>query len=152
MGQCIIKLAQTYETFPVGKWNINSNCGDSMSRDYISPPWPGTEGPFTTDPSIFAVVPTSYHAGSLQFILLYTSRDVNMQDRGPQLSGVCGALLAMSIAAVGVRCYVRAFLTKSFGYDDWLIVATLVWPQCTRIALKSLTELRSGTSSSAWSS
>jgi hypothetical protein len=111
------------------------------------------EGPFTTtDPSFFAVVPDSYQRGQSPVILLYTSRDANMQDRGPQLAGICGAFLAISVAAVSVRCYVRAFLTKSFGYDDWLIVATLVWSQCTRIALKSLTGLRSGTSSSAWSS
>jgi hypothetical protein len=50
-----------------------------------------------------------------------------MQDRGPQLVGVLVSFLAASIAAVCVRCYVRTFLTKSFGYDDWLIVATLVW-------------------------
>jgi hypothetical protein len=49
-----------------------------------------------------------------------------MQDRGPQLAGTCGALLALSIAAVSVRCYVRISITKSFGYDDWLILATLV--------------------------
>jgi hypothetical protein len=85
------------------------------------------EGPFTIDPSIFAVVPDSYHRGQSPVILLCTSRNVNMQDRGPQLAGICGAFLAVSIAAVSVRCYVRAFLTKSFGYDDWLMVATLVW-------------------------
>jgi hypothetical protein len=110
------------------------------------------EGPFTTDPSMFCSGARFLPRGQSPVILLYTSKDVNMQDRGPQLAGICGAFLAVSIAAVSVRCYVRAFLTKSFGYDDWLIVATLVWSQCTRIALKSLTGLRSGTSSSAWSS
>ena len=49
-----------------------------------------------------------------------------MQDRGPQLAGTCGALLALAIVAVSVRCYVRLTITKSFGYDDWLMVATLV--------------------------
>jgi hypothetical protein len=51
-----------------------------------------------------------------------------MQNRGPQLTGTCGALLALGIVAVSVRCYVRLTMTKSFGYDDWLIVATLVRP------------------------
>jgi len=111
-----------------------------VSRDYLSPSvaqaWKARL-PLPIHPFLqWCPIPTN--AGSLH-ILLYTSRDVNMQDRGPQLAGICGALLAMSIAAVSVRCYVRAFLTKSFGYDDWLIVATLVWSQCTRIALKSLT-------------
>ena len=51
-----------------------------------------------------------------------------MQDRGPQLVGTCGALLALGIVAVGVRCYVRLAITKSFGYDDSLMLATLVRP------------------------
>ena len=108
--------------------------------------------PFATDPSIFCSSALFLPRRQSPIILLYTSRDVNMQDRGPQLAGISGAFLAASVAAVSVRCYVRTFLTKSFGYDDWLIVATLVWSQCTRIALKSLTDLRSGTSSTAWSS
>lgn len=53
-----------------------------------------------------------------------------MQDRGPELAGTCASLLALAIVAVSVRCYVRLTLTKSFGYDDWLILATLVRPLC----------------------
>jgi hypothetical protein len=51
-----------------------------------------------------------------------------MQDRGPQLTGTCGSLLALATVAVSVRCYVRLAITKSFGYDDCLLVATLVRP------------------------
>lgn len=49
-----------------------------------------------------------------------------MQNRGPQLAGTCASLLALSIVAVSVRCYVRLILTKSFKYDDCLLLATLV--------------------------
>jgi hypothetical protein len=60
-----------------------------------------------------------------------------MQDRGPQLAGTCGSLLALGIVAVSVRCYVRLHITKSFGYDDWLMVATLVRPLCWTTAAKT---------------
>jgi hypothetical protein len=65
-GLCLVKLAQTHETFPVGKWNISSNCGDSVSRDLLIPPCLAMEGPFTTDPSIFSVMLYSYYADSLE--------------------------------------------------------------------------------------
>jgi hypothetical protein len=51
---------------------------------------------------------------------------VNMSDRGARIAGVTTALYALSFVAVSVRCYVRGYLIRSFGYDDWLIVATLV--------------------------
>ena len=50
----------------------------------------------------------------------------NMDNQGPKLAGVTVAFLAFSIATVLLRCYVRAFLSRSFGYDDWLILATLL--------------------------
>jgi hypothetical protein len=49
-----------------------------------------------------------------------------MQDRGPELAALISVLLAFEIITVCIRCYVRVFLIKSFGYDDWLMVATLV--------------------------
>src|ERR1700721_513669 len=73
-----------------------------------------------------------------------------MQDRGPQLAGTCASLLSLAIVAVSVRCYVRLALTKSFGYDDWLIVATLVRPSMLDYCgKKSLTNPRSSTPSFA---
>jgi hypothetical protein len=49
-----------------------------------------------------------------------------MSDRGTRIAAVTIALYTLSLVAVSVRCYVRVRLTRSFGYDDWLIVTTLV--------------------------
>lgn len=39
----------------------------------------------------------------------------------------CG-FLAVAWASVSLRVYVRHFMIKSFGRDDWLILMTLVRP------------------------
>ena len=48
-------------------------------------------------------------------------------DRGPQISGVAGAFLALTTIAIVLRCYVRTFIVKSFGLDDWS--AIFAWVQ-----------------------
>jgi len=42
------------------------------------------------------------------------------------LVGVTAALLATSTIAVGLRSYVRGFITKTFGWDDILMVGAWV--------------------------
>jgi len=42
------------------------------------------------------------------------------------LQNVAAAMLALSWVAVILRIYVRAWVIKAFGSDDWLAVATLV--------------------------
>jgi hypothetical protein len=63
---------------------------------------------------------------TIQPVIHRELKAVNMSDRGARIAGVTTALYALSVVAVGVRCYVRVYLIRSFGYDDWLIVATLV--------------------------
>jgi hypothetical protein len=47
-------------------------------------------------------------------------------DNGPAVNGVTWSFLTLAVVSVILRCYVRIFMIKSFGYDDILIVVTLV--------------------------
>lgn len=50
-------------------------------------------------------------------------------DNGSRLNvftGVAITFLVLSYIVVALRVYVRAFLIKSFKYDDWTILASLV--------------------------
>jgi hypothetical protein len=49
-----------------------------------------------------------------------------IDNRGPQVEAVAILFLTLSWIAVGLRCYVRLFLTKLFRVDDWLAVISLV--------------------------
>ena len=49
-----------------------------------------------------------------------------IENRGPQVEAVVFLFLVLAWIAVGVRCYVRIFMTKLFRIDDWLAVASLV--------------------------
>jgi hypothetical protein len=48
------------------------------------------------------------------------------EDRGPQVAAVAISFLVLSWVAVSLRVFVRSFMVKNFGMDDWLAVATLV--------------------------
>ncbi|KAE9374487.1 hypothetical protein N431DRAFT_372091 [Stipitochalara longipes BDJ] len=48
------------------------------------------------------------------------------EDRGPQVAGVAILFLTLSWIFVSLRCYVRGFMIKSFGADDWSAVASLI--------------------------
>jgi hypothetical protein len=48
------------------------------------------------------------------------------ENRGPEVQGVAILFLVLSWVFVGLRCYVRGFLLRSFGIDDTLCVAALV--------------------------
>ena len=46
-------------------------------------------------------------------------------DLGPVVQSVTIAVLVIAWIAVGLRYYVRIFMVKSFGIDDWFITLTL---------------------------
>ncbi|XMA16452.1 hypothetical protein WAI453_009243 [Rhynchosporium graminicola] len=39
-------------------------------------------------------------------------------NRGPEVAGVAGLFLALTTITIALRCYCRAFVVKSFGWDD----------------------------------
>jgi len=49
-----------------------------------------------------------------------------IDNRGPLIAAVGILFLVLTWVAVSLRCYVRIFMIKSFGLDDWLSVAALV--------------------------
>lgn len=52
-----------------------------------------------------------------------------VENRGPQLQAVACFLLALAVVSMLLRAYVRQFLVKSFGVDDWfMVVATVSLP------------------------
>lgn len=51
---------------------------------------------------------------------------MNLDNRGPQVSGVAGFFLALSTIAIALRCYCRIFVVKSFGADDSFAVVAWV--------------------------
>lgn len=52
-----------------------------------------------------------------------TPPDIN---RGPQILAVCGTLVGLAVAAVSLRVYVRATITRQLGWDDGLIAAAVL--------------------------
>jgi len=56
------------------------------------------------------------------------------------LVGVTAALLIVSTVSVGLRSYVRGFITKTFGWDDATMVGAYVsnWTCQSPIALTDL--------------
>lgn len=49
------------------------------------------------------------------------------QYNGGPLVGTAVSFLALTFVSVGLRTYVRAYLTKGFLLDDWLMLAAQVW-------------------------
>jgi hypothetical protein len=49
-----------------------------------------------------------------------------IDDRAPLIAAVGILFLVLTWVAVSLRCYIKIFLTKPFGLDDWLSVAALV--------------------------
>lgn len=50
----------------------------------------------------------------------------DVPNRGPELMGVNIAFLVAALVSILLRCYVRAFMVKAFGVDDWLMVVASV--------------------------
>lgn len=48
------------------------------------------------------------------------------QNRGPQVTTISITFLVLSWVTTVLRCYVRIFIVKHFGADDYLAVLTLV--------------------------
>jgi hypothetical protein len=55
-----------------------------------------------------------------------------MENRGAELAVVAIAFLVASWLVVSVRVFIRGWMIKSFGTDDWLMVLTLV---CLRVRI-----------------
>jgi hypothetical protein len=49
-----------------------------------------------------------------------------IENRGPQVEAVAITFLALSWAAISLRCYVRFFMKRLFRIDDWFAVVALV--------------------------
>jgi hypothetical protein len=47
-------------------------------------------------------------------------------NRGPELQAVGYVLLILAFITLTLRCYVRVFLVKSFGLDDWAMLVAMV--------------------------
>jgi hypothetical protein len=47
-------------------------------------------------------------------------------NRGPELQAVGYILIVSAAITLMLRCYVRVFLVKSFGLDDWAMCVAMV--------------------------
>lgn len=92
-------------------------------------------------PTIRTWVVNIFRGGFSEFWCKKMDYSQSTDNRGPQIVAVTVALLVLSIVAVGLRCFVRASLTKSFQADDWLMVLALVSStvESVRYALQHLT-------------
>jgi hypothetical protein len=61
-------------------------------------------------------------------LLHLTNNNMAIENRGPELLGVNVAFLAAALVSILLRCYVRVFMVKAFGVDDWLMVVAAVSP------------------------
>jgi hypothetical protein len=59
----------------------------------------------------------------------------NIPNRGPELLGVNVAFFTLAAISILLRCYVRIFMVKAFGVDDWLMLAASVCFAYTHIAM-----------------
>ncbi|PNH44913.1 hypothetical protein VD0004_g2861 [Verticillium dahliae] len=50
-----------------------------------------------------------------------------IENRGPTLQAVAVSLLVAAIISILLRCYVRIFLIKNFGVDDYFMVVAMVF-------------------------
>jgi hypothetical protein len=51
---------------------------------------------------------------------------VNPVTAGPALNVIAVLFMVLAYVFVGLRIYVRAYLLRAFGFDDWLMVLCLV--------------------------
>lgn len=50
-----------------------------------------------------------------------------IENRGPELFAVGIALVTTAAVSILLRCYVRIFLVRNFGFDDWSMIFAMVW-------------------------
>lgn len=48
------------------------------------------------------------------------------EDRGPQLRGVAIGMLVFAIVSFSQRAFVRTYMVKAFGIDDWLMLGAMI--------------------------
>lgn len=49
-----------------------------------------------------------------------------IENRGPELFAIDVTFMVAAIIASSLRCYVRVFMVKAFGRDDWLMLFATV--------------------------
>ncbi len=59
-------------------------------------------------------------------LLLFDFLARMIENRGPELAAVVILFLIVTWLIVSLRCLVRVRILKSFGRDDWFMVASLV--------------------------
>jgi hypothetical protein len=47
-------------------------------------------------------------------------------NRGPEILAVCGGFVALALVAVLLRIWIRAFMVKSLGADDYVMIGAMV--------------------------
>ncbi|KAF6809058.1 integral membrane protein [Colletotrichum sojae] len=50
-----------------------------------------------------------------------------IENRGPELFAVGVALVTTAGVAILLRCYVRIFLVRNFGFDDWCMIGAMIF-------------------------
>jgi len=65
-------------------------------------------------------------ASAVEFFASFRDFDSKMENRGPELAAVLILFLIITWLIVALRCHVRVRMLKSFGLDDWFMVASLV--------------------------
>lgn len=56
----------------------------------------------------------------------YNTIDPDAPTIGHQITSVAIALTILSLITVCLRTYVRAFMLKAIGFDDWVIILTWI--------------------------
>ncbi|POS68858.1 hypothetical protein DHEL01_v212748 [Diaporthe helianthi] len=72
----------------------------------------------------------------------FNTADPNAPTDGPKISAVAILMTALSMIAVVLRVYVRQFMVKAFGADDWVIV--YAWISSAGFAILSSIQTRWG--------
>ena len=73
------------------------------------------------------------------------SPEIDAQSRWPIILGICIALTALMTTTVGMRLYVRAFMIKSMGIDDYVMLFSCV-SIYEALSTRRLTKFRSAAS------
>lgn len=64
------------------------------------------------------------------------SPELDAQSNWPLIIGVCTGLTTLMTITVGLRIYVRAWMIKSMGTDDWVMLSSCVFFRTKSITRK----------------
>ena len=56
----------------------------------------------------------------------HAAPEVDAVSKWPTIVGVCVGLTTLMVITVGARLYVRAWMIKSMGIDDWIMLFSAV--------------------------